>query len=196
MGDIEGNKLSGVDAVYYEIGRFIVAFSHLQSTTELMIVYWLAPGGKSNAHQRIWAVMSGQTMQFVADSFFSLCNQIKGSEWSKDDLFVIRCTRKEINSLISERNRIVNDVWSLGNTNRPLPANSDAERVRFGRSPNRGATMEGYPVTVSDLDTLTTTADRLRDVVNRIGAIGISGTVGKPSEQLEVFERGKVRVKR
>lgn len=195
MADQEGTKLSGVDVVYYEIGRFIVSFSHLQSITELMIVHWLAPDGESDSHQRVWAVISGQTMQVIADSFFSLCNQIKSSEWSKEDFFVIRCVKKEIDALISERNRIAHDVWSLGHPNRPLPENSDAERVRFGRSPNKGATMDRHPVTVSDLEALTATANRLRNVITHMGAMGLSASVGSPTEQLEIYEKNKVRVK-
>ena len=187
--------MSRVDAVHCAIGRFVVAFSHFHSTTELMVVHLLCPSGKEVDQKRAWAVISGNTTQPIVDSLFSLCHEIKRHDWSDADFQVLTSVRKAIQGLINERNRIAHDVWSLGHPNRPLPEGSDAERVRFGRSPSKGAVVTDNPVTTEDLHVLTETADHLRGIVRHIGAMVLSPSVGTPSQGLEVDADGNVRIK-
>lgn len=189
------SQLVGVDVVYHAIGRFVVAFSYFHSTTELMVVHLLSPTRTESDQKRAWAVISGGTTQPVVDALFALCREIKGDEWSEADFHVITSVRKDIQRLISERNRIAHDVWSLGHPNRPLPEGSDAERVRFSSSPAKGTAVSGTPVTVADLNLLTEDADRLRAVVRQIGALALSSSVGTPASDLEVFGGSKVRVR-
>lgn len=142
------------DVVYRAIGRFIVEFSYLQSTTELMVVHLLCPSGKEEDHRRAWAVISGRTAKPVADSFFSLLSEVKRNEWSDEDFRVVHAVRMQFDKLIAERNRIAHDVWSIGHPNRPTPEEGQAERVRFSSSPRDGAMVCGHPVSVRDLDAL------------------------------------------
>lgn len=174
------------DVVYRAIGRFIVELSHLQSTTELMVVHLLCPSGKEEDHKRAWAVIGGRTAQPVADSFFALLSEVKRDEWSDEDFRVVHAVRMQLDTLIAERNRNAHDVWSLGHPNRPIPEEGQAERVRFLSSPRDGAVVRGHPVTVRDLDALSAKAERVRSHIRDLGWIAMPGTEATPSEQLVV----------
>lgn len=189
------SRLTGIDRVYHALGRFVISFSHFQSTLELMVVHWLCPSGKKPDQQRAWAVISEQTIQSVSDSLFALCAEVKQGVWTKADFEIIRSIRKEINSLISKRNRIAHDIWSLGHPNRPLPDNSDVERVRFGRTPAKGAVVTGTPVKIEDVETLIETTERLRAVVREVGLMGLSDVAEAPSRKFQVGSDNKVYVK-
>ena len=174
------------DVVYRAIGRFIVEFSYLQSTTELMVAHLLCPTRTSEHHRRAWAVISGQTAQPLADSFFSLLTEVKRNEWSDEDFRAVHAVRKQFDELISERNRIAHDVWSLGHPNRPIPEEGDAERVRFLRSPRDGAVVRGHPVTIGHLEALSAKAERVRSHIRDLGSLAMPGTTTTPSDRLAV----------
>ena len=182
MEGINPYRSNNIDGIYRSIGKFVVEFSHLHSMIELMTVHLLSPSGKSEMQQRAWAVISGQTTRPAISNLFSLVIESKGDEWTSEDMGVLNAVRKEIIGIIEERNRIAHDIWSLGHPNSPLPEGSDAQIFRYKASPRKGAITSSKPVTVQDIDQLSSDVNRLRKVIMRIGAIGISQSPHSPAD--------------
>ena len=181
----------GADAVYHAIGKFFVAFSHLHSTAELLVVHLLA----SEDPRRSWAAVSGSTTQPIVETFFSILYEVASDGWTKDDRVLVLSARRQIDALISERNRIAHDIWSLGgHPNRPLPDGSDAERIRYGRSPKRGAVVTATPVTVQELHELFDTTERLRAVLRALSLAALRNPHPKPMDLLCLDDANLINV--
>jgi hypothetical protein len=185
------SNIEGADAVYHAIGRFFVAFSHLHSTAELLVVHLLA----SDDPRRAWAAISGSTTQPIAETFFSILCEVAADEWTREDHALVLHARKQIDGLISERNRIAHDIWSLGeHPNRPLPDGSHAERIRYGRSPKSGVVVTASPVTVLELHELFNKTERLRAVLRALSLTGLPNSHKKPTDLLCFEDENSVTV--
>jgi hypothetical protein len=157
----------GAEAMYRALGHFFVEFSQLLHAMESTTAFYLA-GGR---HPRfVQAVLSGREAKPIIDGYFALCIEVGNEHWSDDDRQSMRAFRKEIVSLMEDRNRFAHETWFVGWTQTTSDGSSSpAPDEKYRTVPRKsGVEYEWLPVTVKELDQRAADADRLRRLVGNV----------------------------
>ena len=151
------------EETYKELGRFVVAFSHLLHSLESSTIFLFELGPYQHAI-RIQAALADRTAAPIAASFFSVFFKRWEGALSKDEESIMACVRKEIDEIIKERNRLMHDVWlskSVGGD----PGPHDLSRLRV-RAHGKGVEYESKDYSPASIREMVAKVERLVSVVN------------------------------
>ena len=160
--------------------------SQLVSILEYLTASLIAVGGDEDSARRARIAVSGLTAQPLSNAFFSVVAEFETSDWSENDREIIKKCRKEIDLLISRRNRSLHDVWHLGHPNFPRPSLVSWNRTRTLGTPNKGYDVQHEEVSIESLNVLTKDSQNLLSIVSIISLVGIAGESHRPELLLRI----------
>lgn len=159
MASIDQHKLN--DDTLKSLGGFVVAFSRLLFALESSTAYLISPAPANWVLIR--TALSDRTAAPIVASFFSVFSQRWHGSVTPEDKKILKCLRREIDEVVTERNRLMHDAWmskTVGGDPGPHPLG----RIRL-RAHRNGADWESVDYLPSVLDRLTTDAERLSTAI-------------------------------
>lgn len=173
-------------STYLALGRFVVCFSYLLNSLEESTIwlFGLGPDGKRTILFK--AALADRTANPISSAFFSVFFERWGELVTDEDSRIIKFLRKEIESLIKTRNRIMHDSWmskTVGGNPGPHPM--CLMRVR---AHGNGAEYEAIDYSPEEITNIASDAERLADIVNGIVFYMKPGQIGP-----EVADRFEIR---
>lgn len=177
------------------LGNFVMAFSRLCGILEYTALLLMCKSGPEDLFERAAIPISGLTAQPLANIVFSLITQARLGRWTEEDLGLMKECRKELNSLIEERNRIAHDVWAS------IPEEStDGVEVRWGRyrrrlSPTSGAHIARSLITIAEIEIQSQHAERLMLVIQTLAVTAIGDLETALSKVVKISDSGWITVR-
>lgn len=173
-----------------ELGRFVVRFSHVLYALENSTIFLIGIGGSSIVPLR--AALSDRTAGPIVSSFFSVFHTRWAEALTEGDKKILSCLRRELDSLIKERNRLMHDVWLITTVGGDLGPHPLA-RSRL-RAHGAGAEYETASYRSEDLEKISADAARLAEVVRSSAFYKRVGQQGPELERrFEIVEKKVLR---
>lgn len=176
------------DGLYAAIGRFAVKFEQLVHAMQTGILILLQSDGlRSQALGN--AVLAGLTADPIKRMFRSVVAEIlKGSPDSPDQK-ILNSIMKRVQALIEERNDVIHRVWFIGWASADQTDFSSASSFKH-KNTKDGPRFSPREATAQDFDLLSSRAEELMHLVNRVTGSLITG--GKLERNFDVDAEGLV----
>jgi len=154
------------EATYLSLGRFVVTFSgliHALITSKIHLAFTFPYGAAYEPESvRLNSLTAGPLVfEFIA-AFKNKWDELISAE----DLAIIECLNEELLALISERNRMMHDIW-LSKTIGGHPGPHSFVRAGYNKTA-AGSQYHNLDIYPDDIEPYTQTAKRLMNVVNCI----------------------------
>lgn len=175
------------DQLFLAIGEFFVTFSHLISITEFLTATLISKGGDNDAYKRARIAVSNFTAQPLSNAFFALIKEFESQSWTDNDQAIVKRARKELDSLIAQRNRFAHDTWHLGHPNLPRPTPDSWHRIRTLGTQSAGLLVEFGTVTTGQIKRLINETKRIDANIRQLALAGIAGDTSRPELHLHIL---------
>jgi hypothetical protein len=152
------------DDTYRALGRYVVEFSGLLHALETSTVYLFGLGPDGGRTMLIEAALAGRTADPIVSAFFSVFFKRWEGQLTPEDTKIMKCLRREIGDMVTERNRLMHDAW-MGKTVGGDPGPHAMSRIRV-RAHGTGVEFENIDYPPEKLELLAADLGRLAGVVN------------------------------
>lgn len=155
---------SQIRDVYANIGEFVVKFEHVCHAMHSAIIWLMHVQGLQN--QRVVQILlARQTASPLFDTFRSLTAELVDQNPSEQQL--VNNIMSRIDSLITERNKVIHSTWYVGWGNDETEDYSITSGIKFARNP-KGANPKSHTYGLEEFRRLITEAEKLGGLVNRM----------------------------
>jgi hypothetical protein len=154
------------EQVYAAIGRFAVKFEHVCHAMYSGVMNLLQQHGLQN--QRLAnGVLEGLTAEPLRRMFAATVAEVRGDQLVGDEKRIFSNVLKRIIQLTETRNDLIHRTWFVGWA---APTDEDFSTVAGWKFKNTNQGVEFRPLQYApaDFDSLSTQADELADIVNRL----------------------------
>ncbi len=149
---------------YTALGKFVVSFSGLLHSLETSTVQLIAPFCEYGQMMRMNTAIADRTASPIVGAFFSVFYERWKSHIGTDEKKILKVLRRELDSVVKERNRLMHDVW-MYKTGGEDPGPNSMSRFRI-RAHGEGVEFEDIDYHPEQFDLLTNKVNRLSSVVN------------------------------
>lgn len=176
---------------FVALGRFVVNFSHVVGALEEGLIH-LFRTAHDCPTELLAAAMGERAADQILKSFVAVFRWRYGRDMLQRDEQIIKCLRREVTSLIEDRNRLMHDSWLHRNE-----GGSKAPAL-IGRY-RRRVSGEGVEHELSDfgpelIERRADDAERLSSIINAVAFYGRPDAIGPELHpRLQIIDKRVVR---